>query len=236
MSARCIVLVGVAVVAFGASCGPVAAVDAGRQLFADPRVSASEFNAFSCSTCHDDGSSDAAAAIFSGAPLENSVFRPSFWGGQAPRLKDAVDNCLVFFMRDAALSDDDVRGRALYEYLLSISPEKASAAQPFTVVENVVTSLPRGDPRRGETVWVQACQGCHGDPHTGSGRLNDLVSLVPESSAEFAAEVGFGTDVVIAEKVRHGPFFGVGGTMPPYSVEALSDEDLGALIAFLLPD
>ena len=39
--------------------------------------------------------------------------------------------------------------------------------------------------------------------------------------------------LVVIEKVRHGQFFGVGGTMPLYSREALSDEDLGALLAFL---
>jgi thiosulfate dehydrogenase len=39
--------------------------------------------------------------------------------------------------------------------------------------------------------------------------------------------------VVVIEKTRHGRFFGVGGNMPLYSLEALSDEDLGALLAYL---
>jgi thiosulfate dehydrogenase len=234
---RAVVAVAVAVAAVVAGCGgPVTAVDAGRALFADPRVSQSEFNAFSCATCHDDGSNEGQAAIFSGAPLQNSVFRSSWWGGQAPTLKDAVDNCLLFFMREPALAADDPRGRALYEYLLSISPERPSDNVNVTVVENVLTAVPRRDPRRGEEVWLQACQSCHGDPHTGAGRLNDLVTVVPEGSEDFAEQSGFGIDVVIAEKVRHGPFFGIGGNMPLFSLEALSDDDLGALLAFLLPD
>jgi thiosulfate dehydrogenase len=232
---RAIALASFVVVA-AVACGPVPAEEVGRQLFRDPRLSVSDFNAFSCATCHDDGSGEAEARIFAGRPLENSVFRPSWWGGQAPTLKDAVDNCVVFFLRDQPFAKDDPRGRALYEYLRSISPEESSPALPLTVVENVVTSVPRGDPRRGEEVWNQACAACHGAPHTGEGRLSDLVALVPEASEEFAPEVGFDVDIIIAEKVRHGPFFGVGGNMPPFSVEALSDEDLGALIAFLLPE
>jgi thiosulfate dehydrogenase len=68
---------------------------------------------------------------------------------------------------------------------------------------------------------------------TGDGRINDRVSAVPGASQEFADSFGFEVDLVVTEKVRHGQFFGVGGNMPPFSLESLSDEDLGALIAFL---
>ena len=221
---------------FLGGCGPVPAADVGRALFSDPRLSTSEFNAVSCSTCHDDGSGAAPDRIFAGHSLAGTVERSAWWGGQAPRLKDAVDHCLVFFMREPALSDDDPRGRALYEHLRSLSPSTStSEALPLTIVENV-TSLARGDPRRGEQVWNNACQSCHGAPRTGAARLNDLISLVPQASEEFAQQSGFPVDVVLIEKVRHGLFFGVGGNMPPFSIEALSDEDLGALIAFLLPE
>jgi thiosulfate dehydrogenase len=44
---------------------------------------------------------------------------------------------------------------------------------------------------------------------------------------------GVPRQLVVIEKVRHGQFFGVGGSMPPYSQEALPDTDLGALLAFL---
>ena len=224
-----------AVIAGGLSgCGPVPATDVGRALFFDPRTSSSAFNAVSCSTCHDDGTDTDTARIFSGHSVINSVKRSSWWGAQAPRLKDAVDHCLVLFMREPApLADDDPRGRALYEYLLSLSPTPQQGL-PFTIVENV-TSLARGDPRRGEQVWNLGCQSCHGAPHTGDGRLSDLISVVPESSAEFAEQAGCPIDVVLVEKVRHGLFFGVGGNMPPFGTEMLSDEDLGALLAFLLP-
>jgi thiosulfate dehydrogenase len=38
---------------------------------------------------------------------------------------------------------------------------------------------------------------------------------------------------VFVEKTRHGGFLGYGGTMPPFSLNVLSDEDLADLLTFL---
>jgi thiosulfate dehydrogenase len=227
-------LVAFAVVA--GACGPVSGVEAGAALFRDPRVSRSEFNAVSCATCHDDGAgSGGTDAILPGASLVDVVFRPSWWGGQAPTLKAAVDACLVHFMRERPLSPDDPRGRALYEYLLSISRREATPAVPVTIVENV-TTVGLGDARRGEDLWNRACASCHGDIHTGAGRIGELASVVPEASVDFADELGVPVELVIVEKVRHGGFFGVGGSMPPYSLEVLSDDELRDLLGYVLAD
>lgn len=214
-------------------CQPPTAADVGARLFADPRFSDSEFNAFSCATCHSGGEDEGAPRIASA--LTGVVRRASWWGGYAPRLLDAVDFCNVYFMRGDPLDREDPRARALYEYLLSISPAGSdSTPRPLTPVENV-TTVARGDPRRGEEVWNASCRICHGDPGTGSGRISELASIVPDASVEFAEQNAFDPALVIIEKVRHGQFFGVGGNMPFYSLENLSDDDLGALIAFLDP-
>jgi thiosulfate dehydrogenase len=231
-----LVTVAFVVTLVGASCQPTNAVDVGALLFADPRLSTSDFNAVSCATCHniDDGDDSGGERIVPGHPMRDVAFRPSWWGGNANSLKDAVDLCLVFFMREAPLEATSPQSRALYEYLLSVSPTRPAEALPLTVVENVA-SLPRGDSRRGAVVYDAACKSCHGDAFTGLGRLSELISIVPDDSVPFAEESGFPLSVVLIEKVRHGPFFGIGGTMPPFSVERLSDEDLSALIGFLDP-
>lgn len=229
---RALLLVAVALAAACPAPGPVPAAEYGRQLFSDPTFSDSEFNAFSCATCHA-GDAPVEGRIYSGAPLVDSAFREAWWGGYAARYLDAVNHCAVFFMRRVRPMDrDDVKGRALYEYLVSISPSRDEPALPLTVVENV-TTVPRGDPRRGEQVYEAACKHCHGAPHTGEGRLDEYVDVIPEASVAFAEENGFEPSLVVIEKVRHGQFFGVGGNMPFFSLEALSDEDLGALIAYL---
>ena len=130
-------------------------------MFADPRFSGDDFNAFSCATCHDDGSSDAEARLYAGHSLVDSVHRDSWWGGHTVALKDAVDSCLFFFMREQPLQADEPRARALYEYLLSISPAGSTTsslpALPLTIVENV-TSVPRGDPTAPFSASAERCR------------------------------------------------------------------------------
>ena len=89
-------------------------------------------------------------------------------------------------------------------------------------------------PEWGADVYEAACQGCHGEAHTGKGRPSQLAPLLPEVAQEYGELFpGVAPGLVFIEKVRHGRFFGVGGNMPPYSREALSDKDLGALLAYL---
>jgi thiosulfate dehydrogenase len=40
---------------------------------------------------------------------------------------------------------------------------------------------------------------------------------------------------VVVEKVRHGKFFNIGGMMPLYSVETLTDQQLADIVTFLGP-
>lgn len=222
----------VCLAALALACGPVPARDVGAQLFADPRLSTAESNAFSCATCHSTEESEGQG--LAGRTLAGVTQRERFWGGNVVTLLDATNVCVTFFMRGAPLEPTAPASRALYEYLLSISPGDAEPTRPLTIVENI-GALGRGDPAKGQDVWDRSCRACHGDPHTGNGRISASASVVPEASEEFAEQSGFTVDAVIVEKVRHGGFFGIGGSMPPFSVETLSDEDLSALLGYLDP-
>jgi thiosulfate dehydrogenase len=220
------------VCALGGACGPTPAKDIGAQLFSDPRTSTSDDNSFACSTCHAVDKDGDAEQNKAGYPLHDTVFRTRFWGGQVTSPLEAMNACLFFFMKSQTFSADEPKSRALYEYLASIASEDAKQTRPLTIVETV-TTVPRGNPDQGKDVWDRSCRECHGDPHTGNGRLSDDVVIVPESSEEFARDVDFPVDLVIVEKVRHGNFFKVGGAMPPFAVERLSDEELGAILGYL---
>ncbi|QAT81979.1 putative lipoprotein [Corallococcus coralloides] len=218
----------------GDTAGPQAAADYGEALFQDARLSPSEYNKFSCATCHVTTPEAQAWRIDSGHTLHNVAARPSWWGGNETRLLDAVNFCYVNFMRGVTkLGAEEPRSRALYEYLSRISPDAQAPALPFTVVKDI-QDVPRGDATRGEAVYQAACHHCHGAPHTGEGRLTDFASVLPEVTRTYdQAFPGIPHAQVVIEKVRHGPFFGVGGNMPLYSTEALSDADLGALLMYL---
>lgn len=218
----------------------------GRALVHDPDFSGSEFNVFACTTCHTTTAADDGAVA---STLFGVVDRESWWGGSKASLSEAVDFCYVYFMRgfpglDRA-SDD---GRALYEYLLSLSSGAALPTRPMTVVEAVYDPGDRGD--RGEPgdrpaivgdaaagaeVYERACAVCHGEKSTGIGRLGSNVAVIPEASEEFARDNNVPLRLVLAEKVRHGQFFGVGGNMPLYPLERMSDEELADLLEYLAP-
>jgi thiosulfate dehydrogenase len=225
---------GVLATGCGGEDGPVPAAEYGERLFNDARLSESGFNSFSCATCHATTPTPPAGRMDSGYTLYDTAFRGSWWGGYETRLLDAVNVCYVNFMRGVGpLPEDSPRSRALYEYLVSISPDRDARPLPFTVVKDAF-QVPRGDGARGREVYRAACQSCHGEPHTGAGRLTELASVLPEVTREYGELFpGVPPSVVVIEKVRHGPFFGVGGNMPLYSREALSDADLGALLTFL---
>lgn len=221
-----------------AGCGPVEAVDRGRELFSDSRFSVSPSNVFACSTCHTvepRGEPDPEGRRRPGYTLAGAAGRPSFWGGDLSLLLDAVNFCSTEFMRADKLSATDTSGLALLAYLKSVSPGQ-DAAQPVTVVQNIdatyMASLPPGDGGRGATTYQQACGFCHGEIHTGSGRLGSYVSAIPDDTV---ATFGSQARAVIAEKIRHGKFFGIGGSMPLYSREALGDGELADILEYLLP-
>jgi thiosulfate dehydrogenase len=214
-----------------AGCGSKPAVDDGRALFDDPSVSSAASNPFKCSTCHETTADS--TAVRPGYTMHDVAARPSWWGGNVTTLLDAVNQCVTQFMRGRALAADDEKGRALFVYLTSLSPDMTADGKTLTVVQNIV-NVPSGDAVNGKQVYDSACGGCHGTPHTGAGRLSDVVSIIPdETLTAHGTDPVMGTRPVTIEKVRHGKFFNVGGNMPLFSTEALSDAQLGDVLAYL---
>ena len=213
-------------------CGAMPAASYGEQLFNDPQFAGSQFNAWSCATCH--ATRDGDARILSGGSLVNAVNRPSYFGGKELRLIDAVSFCYVYFMRGPGpLQPDAARSRALYAYLDTLGAKADVPAVPMTIVLTTA-DVPRKDVTRGAAVYRDACHVCHGDKTTGNGRNSTLASKLPNVADEYPAIFpGIAPGLVFIEKIRHGQFYKVGGNMPFFSTESLSDEDLGALLSYL---
>lgn len=217
------------------ACGndaPKSAVEHGRELFESRALSPSRLNSFACSTCHDltAATSD---RIKTGAPLAGASLRPSFWGATELDLLRAIDDCRSHFMEaSGALAADDPNAEALYAFLTSLEPGD-SGAQPFTIVR-AVAALPRGDTDAGAITYAKACSACHGALHTGAGRLNTRIPLLPEDTLSAHADYDAATQrLIVIEKVRHGGFLGYGGDMPPFSSEVLGDEQLADVLEAL---
>ncbi|MCU1278855.1 MAG: putative lipoprotein [bacterium] len=218
-------------VALVAGCGSRPALDYGRALFDDASVSSAASNPFKCATCHE--TTPTAMKSLPGYSMHDSATRDAWWGGTVTTLLDATNQCVNQFMRGKPLAADDEKGRAIFVYLSSLSPDPSAPTLPLTVVQNIV-DVPSGDATRGKMWWDQGCGNCHGAPHSGDGRISDVASVVPDDSlAAHGTDPKTGARPVVIEKVRHGKFFNVGGNMPLFSVEALSDGQLGDILAYL---
>lgn len=224
-----------AVIALLLACGgsePPPAAEWGERLASSPRLSSSPSNRVACTTCHAVTLDD--ERILPGHSFVGAVDRPSFWGGYEPDLRGAVDACLLFFMKGQRLDPRADDSRALFDYLATLGGRGERGALPLTVIIKPGGALPPGDPERGAVVHRLACESCHGEAGSGSGRLQKEAPVLPDQAVAEALDL-FPDDppaAVFAEKIRHGQFFSVGGTMPLFSLEALSDEDLAALLAF----
>lgn len=214
----------------------------GATIADNPGASRSRYNVFACTTCHAVHAADVGTRILPGAPLEGAARRASYWGGEVTHLHEAVERCWTFFMRGTPTDLDGQTGEALYAWLESISPDGSTVGTevvPRTWPRSV-SPLGDGDAAAGNAVWARACANCHGTVGPGTGRLGPLITAVPdETRNEHCADVlpSTFTDhttymrTVVVEKVRHGSFLGYAGTMPPFAVEALSDDDVRNLTA-----
>lgn len=203
----------------------------GAERFADTSLGRVG-NLVACNDCHaTPGESETRLAT--GAPMGGVTGRPSFWGGQEDDLLRSVNQCLYWFMgRSEPLVAGDPEGDDLYAYVASL--EGDVAAQPFTIGNVVWPGT--GDAARGEVVYARACATCHGDKDSGEGALIPSAPVLPEETLAAHPDPEYDAEdrrLVFVEKVRHGPFLGYGGTMPPFSVEVLPDAELADLFTYL---
>lgn len=213
--------------------------DHGAELASQPSVTGSRYNVFACTTCHAVRVADVTSTrIFPGAPLEGAALRPSYWGGETMHLREAVERCWVFFMRGTPTDLDGPNGQALWAWLDSLAPPGSTvgtAAVANTWPRTVGDPGPGGDRTRALSVWNRACATCHGAFETGVGRLGPLVSIVPSATVtehcDDTLPAGYSDHQayirgVLHEKVRHGSFLGYAGTMPPFSEQSLTEEQV----------
>jgi thiosulfate dehydrogenase len=230
-------VLGAVVFAFGCTANAAdekANVARGRELFQSKALSSSALDLFSCATCHDPLARDP-ELIKPGAVLAGVTERPSYWGGQEADLLSAIDDCRTEFMAASTpLGVHDLDADALYAYLASLTPGDTDAV-PFTVVREIA-DIPRGDATRGTATYAMACKQCHGQIHSGFGRLDELVPVLPDDTLLAHAPPAYTPRLqrlVFIEKTRHGVFLNYGGQMPPFSSETLPDDDLSDVLEAL---
>jgi thiosulfate dehydrogenase len=233
---RKLLLVAVSLACALSACGEeiVPAAELGERLFSQTGVSTSRHNRYSCATCH---TVQAGAPLVlpgrydSGYNLADVFSRPAWWGGYAGKVLDAVNVCVTEFMGGRELLPEDAEARQLGAYLAAASGSAVQPAAPHTIVR-AVTPLDgmAGDPAAGAAIYTAGCYRCHGSTRNGAGRLDETFSIIPDDTIK-----AFGDRArhAVVEKLRHGRFFNIGGVMPLYTLEALTDAQVADLLAYL---
>jgi thiosulfate dehydrogenase len=210
----------------------------GAEVAADPKFSKSIYNAFACTTCHAARAGEGERRL-AGAPLAGATARPSFWGGAVLDLFEAVSACYRQFMQGGRLDRESEEARALYAYLVSLETDPAASLQavPFTLVRTTAPPAP-GDAGRGRETYARACAFCHGEPRKPRDQLGESAILPDDTERTHPRAAGFTEETirqVIVQKVRNGGYLGFTGFMPPFSREALADEEIADIITYLGP-
>lgn len=210
----------------------ITAAEHGKDLFADP-ATAGGTNKVSCATCHAENEAD--AKHLSGGHIAGATLRTSYWGGQENTLSRSINHCRNFFMTaDEAWDGTEDDAVAIYAYLESLEDGASADAVPFTIGD--VVDPGEGDAAKGKVVYDKACASCHGTKSTAEGRLLSAAPTLPEETLIEHPEPKYDDEdrlLVFVEKIRHGGFLGYGGTMPPFSLEAISDQELADLLSYL---
>jgi thiosulfate dehydrogenase len=210
----------------------VSAVEYGALLFADPTaLSDGAQNQVACATCHAVDPSD--TRLLPGAPLGGVTERQSFWGGAETSLLRSINHCRFYFMGASGdWTGTEPEAEYVYAFLESLPGD--GEAWPFTV--GAVEEPGPGDAARGARVYSDACASCHGARSSGAGAQVSVADVLPEDTlAAHPPPTYDDADrrLVFVEKTRSGGFRGYGGSMPPFSTQVLSDEDLADLLSFL---
>src|SRR6185503_14729874 len=97
-------------------------------------------------------------------------------------LLDAVNDCRRFFMtNEQPWAADEPEAQDLFAYLASLDATEADARPvALTILSYPIPTPPAGDAGRGAGVYAGACGGCHGELHTGAGRLAATAPVMPE--------------------------------------------------------
>ncbi len=186
-----------------------------------------------CSTCH---SADGSLAGFSGQSAQDSAYKDSYKGGDAPDLISAVNACVTGWMGGAALADTDPEYIGLLGYLESISDPAETT--PNTLAPEVLAdeaayeaAYAGGDAAAGAAKYAANCATCHD--------VALQVNLFPAYPKASLAGYSIGR---IAQKVRTSgpPPSGTAdasdttpGPMPFFEPEELPAADLADIIAHL---
>ncbi len=207
----------------------------GASVYMNPQATG---NTFACVHCH--ALTEPATDGFDrpGHLIGDALRRPSYKNGLLPNFLDAANTCLNVWMTvPTPWTEETEEFIALRDFLENQDTGEGTASTiPFAKSEPITFATDNsdvtGDPTAGQEKFNSSCAICHGENALGTERAPQL-----------AGRYNFnGSANLIARKVRlsgptdHSIYQGesVGGVMPFWAEDRISDNELEDVIAFVV--
>lgn len=194
----------------------------GEAVFISPNP---QGNVFSCGTCHSISEPASDGLRRAGHPLGNATKRSSYKNGQLSHMLDAANSCLTEWMNAPGWNESSEDWQDLYAYL-DIQTTQSSANVSYEIVDPPA-DLGDGNVLAGQNVFNSSCVVCHGDDGAGT----DIGPRV--------AGIGLPADYIarrirLSGRANSQVYAGLlGGIMPFWSADRLSDMEIRDIVAFL---
>jgi len=205
----------------------------GQDVFETPSPLGNEF---ACSHCH---STTPASVVPSSGQIHvahgvgDVVARPAYFGGAVPDLLGAVNRCRADWMAAPPWQSEDQEFAEIEAFLSSLHRGGGNAAPLEVDITPPATTGPsEGDPEVGCELFARACSSCHGEYGVGgSSRAPSLWTrqLSSYTIREYIRRSGPTTNEV-PDTLYEGL---LGNTMPFWSAQRLSDENVEDIVAYL---
>ena len=186
-------------------------------------------NDFACSSCHALTEPASDGFIRAGHPIGDATRRDTFKNGRVASFLDSAKSCLSEWMNanQNSLWDEN---SADYQDLLAYLKDQDKgdgAALPisYTIQAPQTGAFANGDATRGKATFEASCALCHGSTNQGTNIGPAIGSTNPDLIAAKARLSGK-TDSAVYDQL-------LGGSMPFWSLERMSDSDLADTIAHI---
>ena len=204
-----------------------ALIEQGQLVYSTSRPMA---NSFACATCHALSEPANDGLRRAGHPIGDALRRQSYKGGQLNNFIDAANTCLDDWMGlSTPWTEDTPDYKALVAFLEDQDTDSGATTDvTFTILDpSVPDEVATGDSERGKTTFNETCASCHGEDAEGGLDVGFALTGVQRSTESIVQRVRTSGS---PDSIYTGL---TGGRMPFWSLERLSNRELGDIVAFL---
>lgn len=193
-------------------------------------VVASISNRMNCQNCHTYAGTQNFANPFSAVASTYPKYRSR--SGRIESIEFRVNDCFQRSMNGATLDNQSREMRAIVAYIKWVGKDVPNGVRPMGTGTQELTLLERAaDPEKGQRIYIQHCQRCHGENGQGLLAVDSSEYIYPPLWGDNSFNTGAGLYRIslLAAFVKNNMPYGMNWTSP-----ALTDDHAWDVAAFIV--